>query len=93
MNTYDVIKSIRLTEAATKHQESSNTYVFEVDPKATKDEIRKAVKNVFDKKAIDVRTANYAGKVRRKGRKDAGRSNHWKKAFVRLEAGVTLDIG
>jgi large subunit ribosomal protein L23 len=92
MNSYDVIKSMRLTEAATTAQETANTYVFEVDPKATKDEIRKAVNLVFGKTAINVRTANYAGKARRKSRKDAGRSNHWKKAFVRLASGETLEI-
>jgi large subunit ribosomal protein L23 len=93
MNTFDVIKGIRLTEAATTNQEQANTYVLEVATQATKDEIRSAVDKVFGKKAISVRTAQYAGKARRKSRKDSGRSAHWKKAFVRLEAGETLDIG
>jgi large subunit ribosomal protein L23 len=93
MNTFDVIKGIRLTEAATSNQEQSNTYVLEVATQATKDEIRTAVDKVFGKKAISVRTAQYAGKARRKSRKDAGRSAHWKKAFIRLPAGETLDIG
>jgi large subunit ribosomal protein L23 len=92
MNVYDVIKGVRLTEAATKHQEKANVYVFEVDPKATKPEIRNAVKTVFGKEVADVRTAIYSGKIRRKGRKDEGRSNNWKKAFVKLKAGDSFDF-
>ena len=41
---------------------------------------------------MGVRTANYDGKLRRQRRADAGRTNHWKKAIVRLKEGESLDL-
>ncbi|WP_366927221.1 50S ribosomal protein L23 [Pseudomonas sp.] len=39
-----------------------------------------------------MRTANYDGKLKRQRRADAGRTNHWKKAIVRLKEGESLDL-
>ena len=59
----------------------------------TKDkiEIKKAVEVAFGKKVASVRTANYDGKLKRQRRSDAGRTAHWKKAYVKLANGETLD--
>jgi large subunit ribosomal protein L23 len=89
---YQVIKNVRLSEKATLLQESNNEIVLEVDRKANKLEIKQAVESLFDKKVIAVRTANCAGKQRRRRRADAGRTNHWKKAIVRLAEGESLDL-
>ena len=88
---YTVIKNIRLSEKATVLSETLNEYVFEVDPKANKLDIATAVRTLFGKKVTAVRTMNYAGKERRRG-KTAGRTNHWKKAIVRLAEGEKIDL-
>jgi large subunit ribosomal protein L23 len=87
-----VIKSLRLSEKATLLGEKNNEYVFVVDPKANKLEIKQAVERHFGKKVVGVRTANFAGKARRERRADAGRTNHWKKAIVRLKDGERIDL-
>ncbi len=50
------------------------------------------MEKAFGKKVASVRTANYDGKVRRKRTKDAGTAPAWKKAFVRLADGESLDL-
>ncbi len=89
---YQVIKNIRLTEKATLLGEKNNEFVFKVDPKATKVEIRQAVEKLFGKEVVAVRTANFDGKKKRERRADYGRTNHWKKAIVRLKDGERIDL-
>jgi large subunit ribosomal protein L23 len=66
--------------------------VFKVDPRANKVEIRHAIEKLFGKTVEAVRTANFDGKKKRERRADSGRTNHWKKAFVRLKAGERIDL-
>ena len=89
---FQVIKTIRLSERATLLSESNNEYVFVVDPRANKIEIKQAVQSLFGKTVIGVRTMNYAGKKKRERRADYGRTNHWKKAIVRLKEGESIDL-
>jgi len=89
---YQVIKNVRLSEKATMLNESNNEVVLEVDRNANKLDIKRAVETLLNKKVEGVRTANYDGKERRKRRADAGRTNHWKKAIVRLKEGETFDL-
>jgi len=89
---YQVIKNIRLTEKATLLGEKNNEFVFKVDPKATKVEIRQAVEKLFGKEVVAVRTANFDGKKKRERRADYGRTNNWKKAIVRLKDGERIDL-
>ena len=90
-DVYQVIKNIRLSEKATVLSETLNEYVFEVDPKANKLDIKLAISTIFGKKVTVVRTLNYDGKERRRG-SAVGRTNHWKKAVVRLAAGEKIDL-
>jgi len=89
---YQVIDTVRMSEKAALLQENENTYTFKVDRRANKIEIRQAVEKFFKVKVLDVRTANCAGKAKRRRRADAGRTAHWKKAFVRLKDGDSLDL-
>lgn len=89
---YSVIKNVRLSEKATLLQETNNEIVLVVDRKANKLEIKQAVEQAFGKKVAGVRTANYRGKDKRQRRADAGRTNHWKKAIVRLQEGEKIDL-
>lgn len=89
---YQVIDTVCLSEKATLLQEMNNEYVFKVNRKANKLEIKRAVEQLFGKKVESVRTANCTGKLKRQRRSDAGRTAHWKKAIVRLKEGETIDL-
>lgn len=89
---YQVIRKVRLSEKAALLQETNNEVTLEVDRKANKLEIKQAVEKCFGKSVVAVRTANYAGKLRRQRRADAGRTSQWKKAVVRLKEGESLDL-
>ncbi|MEC5128669.1 50S ribosomal protein L23 [Verrucomicrobiales bacterium BCK34] len=89
---FQVIDTIQLSEKATLLTETNNEYVFKVNPKANKLEIREAVEKLFGKKVASVRTANYQGKKKRERRADFGRTKSWKKAFVKLADGETIEL-
>jgi large subunit ribosomal protein L23 len=89
---HDIIKSVRLSERATILTEKHNQYTFIVDRKATKPEISQAVETAFGKKVVQVRTMNIDGKPKRRGNGPIGRTNHYKKAIVRLKEGEKLDF-
>jgi large subunit ribosomal protein L23 len=67
-------------------KESERTLCFEVHPDANKTEIKQAVEGLFKVKVEDVRTLTFEGKLRRRGRYSAYKSD-WKKAFVKLKPG------
>jgi large subunit ribosomal protein L23 len=89
---YSIIHNIRLSEKAVIAGEKNNEFVFEVDPKATKIAIANAIREVFKKKVVSVRTCNYDGKARRKRTAAAGTTRSWKKAVVRLAEGDKIDL-
>ena len=70
----------------------NNAYVFKVDPKANKSEIKRAVETIFDKKVVSVNTCNVRGKKKRERRADFGRTANWKKAIVQLAEGERIDL-
>jgi large subunit ribosomal protein L23 len=86
MNVYDVIRKPIITEKGHAKRESERTMCFEVHRDANKIEIRQAVETLFRVKVADVRTANFVGKLRRRGR-FTGYASDWKKAYIRLQAG------
>jgi large subunit ribosomal protein L23 len=89
---YELIHTIALTEKATLLSEKLNKYVFRVDPRANKLQIKEAIRKLFGKTVLTVNTCNYAGKKRRERRVDAGRTPHWKKAIVTLKAGEKIEL-
>jgi len=87
LDTYQIILRPLVTEKGT-HQstnEHHNAYSFEVNPWATKDQIKKAVQELFNVRVTDVRTQNRQGKKRRY-RFRMGQLPSWKKAIVKLHA-------
>ena len=90
-----IIQKPVVTEKSTSLKENFNRYVFRVDVKANKRQIKKAVEELFEVKVKDVRTAVIRGKrsvvMNRKGRSEGYRPN-WKKAYVTLADGNTIDI-
>jgi len=91
LGIYDVLKRPLVTERSMSALESSNTYVFEVHPKANKIQIRNAVERLFSVKVIAVKTANRRGKTRRTRVKEVSLSD-WKKAWVRLKEGDSIEL-
>ena len=86
-----IIKNHINTERSTIIREQNNDYVFEVDKKANKPLIKKAVESAFKVKVDSVRTIIMPGKVRRMGR-NIGKTPIWKKAIVRLKKGEVITI-
>lgn len=91
MNIYSVIKKPHVTEKTSLGGDTTNTVAIVVDRDANKIEIKQAVEGLFKVKVADVRTVNVAGKVKRSGRNFGKRSN-WKKAYVTLQKGQSLDF-
>jgi large subunit ribosomal protein L23 len=87
-----LIHNIRLTEKASLLGEKQNQYVFRVDPRANKLQIKRAIEEIFGKKVVQVNTCQYAGKKKRERRADFGRRPHWKKAIVTLAKGEKIDL-
>lgn len=94
MNQERIMKVLlgpHVTEKAAIVGESSNQYVFQVAKDATKPEIKKAVEMLFDVEVDAVRVSNMNGKVKRFGMQ-MGRRKDWKKAYVRVKEGQTIDF-
>ena len=88
-SAYQILRRPVITEKGLGVKETEGTLVFEVASKATKTEIKQAVQHVFKVKVDSVRTANFEGKERRRG-KFTGFRPDWKKAYVRLKAGEKM---
>jgi large subunit ribosomal protein L23 len=86
---HTVIRKPLITEKGLNAKEVDATLVFEVATKATKTEVKQAVEALFKVRVAAVRTMNYVGKERRRG-KFAGYRPDWKKAYVRLQAGEKM---
>ncbi len=87
MNTFEIIKTVRLTEKGTRQGEKFNQYTVVADRRANKTQIRQAVQDIFKVKVVKVNTLNLEGKYRRQRTKQAGQSMDWKKAIVTLKEG------
>jgi large subunit ribosomal protein L23 len=85
-----VLIAPHVTEKTSLAMQNHNQYVFRVRRKATKTDIKQAVELMFDVKVRGVQVANEPGKTRRFGRLQ-GRTQDWKKAYVRLAEGQTID--
>lgn len=86
MRIQEVIRRPLITEKSTALKDERNIVAFEVDRRANKIEVKRAVEHQFKVKVAEVRVANMHGKVRRQGRY-SGRRPDWKKAYVRLAEG------
>jgi large subunit ribosomal protein L23 len=91
MEVHQIIRKLLVTEKSTLAREESNKYVFEVDRKANKVEISRAVEKLFKVKVVDVRVMHVLGKKKRMG-KIMGQKSSWKKAIVTLTAGNRIEV-
>jgi large subunit ribosomal protein L23 len=86
-----VLLEPHVSEKATLATEQGNQVVFKVRRDATKAEIGKAVEMMFEVKVEAVQVAVAKGKTKRFGA-TLGRRSDWKKAYVRLAPGQTIDF-
>jgi len=86
MGLHDTLIRPLVTEKGITKKEGERTLCFQVARNANKIEIRQAVKKLFGVDVEEVRTANFEGKLRRRGRFAAYRSD-WKKAYVKIAEG------
>ena len=92
MSVWDVLKAPVVTEKSVLLKESTSDegegqiLTFRVAREAGKDDIKRAVEEIFNVKVGAVRTVNYEGKIKRRGRYE-GRRPAWKKAYVTLQKG------
>jgi len=80
-----------ITKKAPLLSERHIAYPFEVNPLATKTEIKESIETLFNVKVADVRTQNRRGKPRRY-RLRIGRMRNWKKAIVSLHSDYRIDF-
>ena len=85
-----VLIAPHVTEKTSLAMQNHNQYTFRVRRDASKTDIKKAVELMFDVKVAGVQVVNEPGKQRRFGR-IAGRTQDWKKAYVSLNKGQTID--
>lgn len=89
----DVIVRPLITERSTLLKEKGK-YSFEVNPAATKKEIKNAVETIFKKEKVEVtkvNTANIPAKIRRFG-SHMSKAYRWKKAIVTLKPGQKIEF-
>ena len=80
-----------LTEKGQQLREAENKYLFEVDRRANKQQIRDAVETLFEVSVTEVNTMIVRGRIRRMGRGYA-KTKNWKKAIVQVADGESIDF-
>jgi large subunit ribosomal protein L23 len=83
LEPHQIVYRPLVTEKGTHLSERFNAYTFEVNPIATKDDIRNAVQELWKVTVVRVRTQNRVGKPRRH-KMMQGQTKAWKKAIVEL---------
>ncbi len=91
MIEYEIIKRPVITEKTSIQKEAHRQVTFEVDRRANRVEIRRAVERLFNVRVAAVRTAQVKGKVKQRGR-IVGKRRDWKKAVVTLMPGERIDF-
>jgi large subunit ribosomal protein L23 len=99
LSVWDVLKSPVITEKSVILKEDSSdegsdrkagqVLTFRVETRANKTEIKSAVEEIFNVKVAQVRTVQYEGKAKRRGRIE-GRRSSFKKAYVTLRKGEPM---
>ncbi len=98
-NDTNIIIRPMIGEKATRFIESDRKYVFQVDKRANKIDIKRAIQKKFDVEVLKVAVMNYKGKrkntsVRSSGKvlRTSGFRSSWKKAVVTLKEGSSIDL-
>jgi large subunit ribosomal protein L23 len=91
MKPYEIIKRPLITEKTNIQKEVANQLTFEVDRRANRIEIKRAIEIAFKVRVANIQTMHVKGKIKRRGR-FAGKRRDWKKAIVTLMPGERIDF-
>ena len=86
----NVLLAPHVTEKSSLALQDRNQYAFRVRRDATRTDVRRAVELMFEVKVERVQVVNTMGKKRRFAQR-SGRTQDWKKAYVRLASGQSID--
>lgn len=89
MTAYDIIKRPVITEKSESLRRDYNKFTFEVNTKANKIQIKKAIEEIFNVKVVDIATLNIKSITKRHGMK-LYKTQAKKKAVVKLAEGNTI---
>jgi len=92
MNIYEVLLRPITTEKTGFQSDYLNQYTFEVDRRANKLQVKKAVEEIFDVDVVSVNVMNMPAKRGRFGRRQVTRKPAWKKAVVTLAPGQRIQF-
>jgi large subunit ribosomal protein L23 len=92
LHLYDVIRRPIISEKQNRLTETLNQYVFEVAVDANKVQIKEAVEVIFGKKVKKVNTVILPAKRGMRGRRAYIRAGQYKKAYVTLQEGETIEL-
>lgn len=87
----DILLASHFSEKSSITEQTSNTVVFKITKDATKKEVRSAIEEIFQVSVLAVQTLNVKGK-RKRTRFGMSRSKNWKKAYVRLAEGQSINL-
>ncbi len=88
---YDIIKRPLITEKTNIQKEDYNQVTFEVDRRANRVEIKRAIEKLFNVRVSTIRTIQVKGKKKQRGRV-IGKRKDWKKAIATLMPGERIDF-
>ncbi len=91
MMQFEIIKRPLNTEKTNIQKEIANQVTFEVDRRANRIEIKRAIETAFKVRVSSVQTMQIKGKSKRRGR-IVGKRRDWKKAIVTLMPGERIDF-
>ncbi|NLA32840.1 MAG: 50S ribosomal protein L23 [Mollicutes bacterium] len=91
MDYTDIIIAPVITEKSATINQDGKVYVFKVNKKANKNQIKKAIEEAFKVKVEKVNTLNTKPKDRRVG-KYMGQTKTYKKAIITLKEGQTIEL-
>ena len=91
MIDYEIIKRPLITEKTSIQKEKANQVSFEIDSRANRIEVQRAVEKIFNVKVLNIRTMHVRGKAKRRGR-ILGKRRSWKKAIVTLMPGQRIEF-
>ena len=90
-NLMKILLEPRVTEKSTLVADRHNQFVFKVDRRANKSQIKRAVELMFEVEVASVQVSNVSGK-NKMFKQEPGRRPDWKKAYVRLKEGFDIDF-
>lgn len=88
---YEAVLKPVVTEKSSAAYGARHEYAFRANPKATKRQIKEAIESLFNVHVVKVRTLIQPSKRKTMGR-SAGRRPKWKKAYVSLREGDSIEV-